>query len=682
MTTMYYNFQYNKIKTGILGLDKLLYNGLVIPKGNNIMLLIRGDDDTEKTAFSLQLVQGLASSMSTDSDQRQIHYYSNYLDDDYLSDLELDMIIASSIQKLTSLSLQKNINLTSTFSSFFFDVANNKLKNNPSPYSGDLANDYSCPDKMLCDEALYYNNRTNALHLRKAHGDKHTSTEENVVFERKMDYLSCYMNEPEIKNVENLLGTLFIENKIHKKTESLGEIENLLPADKENIVCVNLVNKMSAQIDGSTITHLSKVLKQYRISIVVIRKDVKFPEEDADMIIDMATTNDNFCGYLLHYISIYKSRYQSTVLGVHQYKRRDIGIEVYPSLHLYCQERRYLQRALVFTHSNVISETFQQFLEKNQEDSNTFTYHDYLSQKDTISKGYFNALSPSAYKNFSIDKVMDTIFINPIKNVQGHGDSESALMKNENDFLYGNNGGITAIIGEPNTYKRYITFGSAFSSAYRKEHTLFLLLNKDYKIVRRRLQCPARHSKCKECTDTQCRQCYEYMHFMNIKLGCITAEEFMYYLFHQIKVGYGNSHIKRIIIDDLQIVEHCFPFLFEESLFIPALIDECKELGIALYIMCDKSSSLVEKLKVLADNVVCTSRDSKGHLEIMVERYSGYNSLPSKIFSGLVCDPCKLFTCYEIGSRGNRRTIFEFKATEIGKKNRVTMSDFWNKIKS
>ncbi|MGN0051625.1 MAG: hypothetical protein ACI37N_10655 [Prevotella sp.] len=679
---MDYNYQYNKIKTGIFGLDKLLYNGLVIPEDKNIMLLIRGDDDTEKIAFSLQLVQGLASSMSTDSNRRKIHYYSNYLEEDYLADLELDMIIASSIQKLTSIGLQNAINLESALCSFFFDIVNNKLTNNSSSDSGDLANDYSHPDKMLCDEALYYNNRTNALHLRKAYGDKLTSTENNAVFERKKNNLNEYLNDPGISIIEKLLETLFIPDEIHEKTESIDDIIHLLPPDKENLVCVNLVNRMSKRIDRNQIVRLSDALKKYRISIVVIRKDVKFPEEDADMIIDMATTNDNSCGYLLHYISIYKSRYQSTVLGVHQYKRRDIGIEVYPSLHLYCQERRYLQRALVFTHSNVISETFQQFLEKNKDDSDTFTYHDYLSQKDTISKGYFNALSPSAYKNFSIDKVMDTIFINPIKNVQGHGDSESALMKNENDFLYGNNGGITAIIGEPNTYKRYITFGSAFSSAYRKEHTLFLLLNKDDKIVRRRLQCPARHSKCKECTDTQCRQCYEYMHFMNIKLGCITAEEFMYYLFHQIEVGYGNSHIKRIIIDDLQIVEHCFPFLFEESLFIPALIDECKELGIALYIMCDKSSSLVEKLKVLADNVVCTSRDTKGNLEIMVERYSGYNSLPSKIFSGLVTDPSKLFTCYEMGSRGNRRTIFEFKSTEIGKKNRVSMSDFWNKIKS
>lgn len=680
---MHYNYRYNKIKTGIAGFDKLLYNGLVIPEGKKIMLLIRGDDDTEKTHFSLQLLQGLASSMSTESNRRKIHYYSNYLDKDYIEDLELDMIIASSIQKLTSINLQKDLDLKSTFSSFFFDIGNNKLTNNSSPDSGDFANNYSCPDKMLCDEALYYNNRTNALHLRKAYGNKHTSTENNVVFERRYGNLNEYLSNPRISNIEKLLGTLFVEDEIHRLKGSTDDIISSLPADKENLVCVNLVNRMSKRIERSEITRLSEALKEYRISIVVVRKDVKFPEEDADMIIDMETTNANFCGYLLHYISIYKSRYQSTVLGNHQYKRRDIGIEVYPSLHLYCQERRYLQRALVFTHSNVISETFQQFLEKNKEDSDTFTYHDYLSQKDTISEGYFNALSPSAYKKFSIDKVLDTIFINPIKNVQGHGDSESALMKIENDFLYGNNGGITAIIGEPNTFKRYITFGSAFSSAYRKEHTLFLLLNKDDKIARRRLQCPARHSKlCRECVDNQCRDCYKYMHFMNIKLGCITAEEFMYYLFQQIDVKYGESQIKRIIIDDLQIVEHCFPFLFDDSLFIPALIDECKELGIALYIMCDKSSSLVEKLKVLADNVVCTSRDSQGLLELIVERYSGYNSLPSKIFSGVVKDPCKLFTCYDIGSRGNRRTIFEFKATEIGKKNRVTMSDSWNKIKS
>lgn len=678
---MSYNFRYRKIKTGIAGFDKMLYDGLVIPENQKIMLVIRGDDDTEKTPFSLQLAQGLAASMSTKSEKKKIHYYSNFLDEDYLEDLELDMIIASSIQKLISINFQKELDLKSQFCSFFFKMNDNKLSGDSSSTSEDLATDFSVADQMICDEALYYNNRTNALHLRKAYGNKHTSTEKNAVFERINNTLTKYVKNPGIKNIENLLGTLFIENEIHPKTNCIDDIIGLLPDNKDDIVCVNLVNRMSNRIGRNKIVKLFDSLKTYQIAIVVVRKDVPIPEEDTDMIIEMETTNDNFCDYLLHYLSIYKSRYQSTVLGSHQYKRRDIGIEVYPSLHLYCQERRYLQRALVFTHSNVISETFQQYLEKNQENTETATYHDYLSKKETISKGYFNALSPSAYKNFSIDKVLDTIFINPIKNVHGHGDSESELMKIENDFLYGNNGGITAVIGEPNTFKRFITFGSAFSSAYRKEDTLFLLLNKDDKIVRRRLQCPARQTKlCRACGNDHCNTCYKYMHFMNIKLGCITSEEFMYYLFQQIETKYKKSEIKRIIIDDLQIVEHCFPFLFKDPLFIPALIDECKERRIALYIMCDKNSSLVERLKILADNVVCTSRDSKGNLELMVERYSGYNSLPSKIFSGVVKAPIKLFTCYEIGSRGNRRTIFEIKATEISKKNKISMSDFWNNI--
>src|SRR5699024_10794541 len=108
-----------------------------------------------------------------------------------------------------------------------------------------------------------------------------------------------------------------------------------------------------------------------------------------------------------------------------------------------------------------------------------------------VERSYFNALSPAAYKKLTLHRVLDIMFINPIKKISGSGDNLSQIMKLKNDFLYGNTGGTTAIIGEANTYKRFLTFGSAFSSASRKEHTLFLLLNKNDKSVRRKLQCPA-----------------------------------------------------------------------------------------------------------------------------------------------------------------------------------------------
>lgn len=672
--------KYNKIKTGICGFDQMLYDGLVIPsfeEQQGLIIVIKGADGTEKTPFSLQLVRGIANSLLNYNSDMEIFYSSNFLNVDYLQDLELDMFLASAVKRLVSKNLQEHLILKDSFTSFFFKTSKKLL----SEYCDEKQNltivNASAYDDMICDEALYYNNRTNALHLRKAYGKKHVSNESNAFFGRKCESLSAYIGHPRQKEIENLIDTRIVRSNIYRDDNLWHIVEKLKKTNKENVIpCVNLVDRFSNKISDSDIVDLFRVLNGFKVSIVVLRDGISFPIEDAGMVIDMFSTPQNRNNYLLRYMSIQKSRYQTTVLGRHQYKRRDFGIEVYPSLHLYCQERRYLQRALVYTHSDVISETFQQYLEKHDDSQNEISYDKYLSEKKDISKGYFNALSPNAYKNISIHKALDTIFINPIKQVGGAGDTESNVMKIENDFLYGNNGGITAIIGDPNTYKRYITFGSAFSSAYKKEDTLLLLLNKDSKIARRRLQCPARYNK--SC-NTLCGECYKYIHFMNIKLGCITPEEFLYYLFQQIETKYHDSEIKRIIIDDLQIVEHCFPFLYNDPLFIPALIDECREKRIALYIMCDKSSNLVDRLRVLADNVVCTDRDRNGNLEIIVERYSGYSAKPSKIFSGLVKNPERLFTCYEQGGRGKRRTIFEMKSKEIGKKQRLSMSDYWIK---
>lgn len=671
--------RFNKIETGIKGLDELLFRGLVIPDNRNMLILIRGNDNTEKTAMSLQLLHGIAQTFKKKHGTTTIHYHSNYLEKNYIEDLFLDMLISTGIQHLTCSKLQGNVIEGHRFTESFFDISEvlcNQYKNQQR-----ITIPQDCidkPDEMLCSEVLYYNNRTNALHLRISHRDSNASNEINAVFKRHHDTLNEYIDNNQLTEVTNLLGIEYVRTNIEEKKSCLLHITEKLSLDKEkekySLACVNLVPNNLHTSSLSDITNLIDTLKQYKLSILVVRDDVKIPDEKADMIINLTTGKNEYYSYALNYLQIYKSRFQFTAIGLHQYKRKDYGIEVYPSLHLYCQQRRYLQRALVYTHSNVISETFQQYLDKS-DDNKDVGYADYKEELSNISKSYFKALSPSAYKNSTLLNVLDTVLINPIKNVRLNGDDMSKQMKLENDFLYGNNGGITAIIGEPNTYKRFITFGSAFSSAYKKEHTLFLLLNKDDKIVRRRLQCPAR--MCKRCSE-MCDSCYQYMHFMNIMLGCITPEEFLYFLFQQIDTTYNGEKIKRIIIDDLQIIEYCFPLLFGDSLFIPALVDECRERKIALYILCDKSSKMTNELRVLADNVICTDRDTKGNLDIYVERYSGYNSKPSKIFAGKVHHIEKLFECYEQGSLGNRQTYFAINSNEIDDMDVYTMSKYWN----
>ena len=72
--------RFNKIGTGIKGLDELLFKGLVIPDNNNMLILIRGNDNTEKTAMSLQLLHGIAQTFKKRYGTTTIHYHCNYLE--------------------------------------------------------------------------------------------------------------------------------------------------------------------------------------------------------------------------------------------------------------------------------------------------------------------------------------------------------------------------------------------------------------------------------------------------------------------------------------------------------------------------------------------------------------------------------------------------------------------------
>lgn len=672
--------RFNKISTGIEGLDRLLYGGLVIPENENVLVVIRGGDNTEKTIFSMQVLHALASRFTKEGFARNAHYLCNYLSQGYLEDLFLDMFVASGIRKLTTQMVEGQKIDGCVLTEAFFDMDNIycSLHGTTKEFANLVPMGYyqKHADSMLCNEALYYSNRTNALHLRVAHQDENTSDVDNAIFLRRPDLLALLDGRKHLKSVESLLDKKFAPMKIAScldVDDCLSNVKVLSP--NTEFVCVNIADKklehgirVKPNVSG-----IIDALSKFKFAILVVRDGVVIPEEKIGMLIELSTNKYESSDYLLNYLSIEKSRFQSTALNTQQYKRRDYGIEVYPSLHLYCQQRRYLQRALVYTHSNVISETYQQYLDKPR---NAYAnYIEYMDSRERFSDGCYAALSPTAGKNANLSKLLNKIFVCqsvPERNSRQFLDYQTMVA---NEFLYEDYGQVTAIIGEPNTYKRFLTYGGAFSSAHNEEDTLFLLLNKNEKIVRRRLQCPAMHHKSNTCN---CKKCFTYMHFMNITLGCITPEELLFYLLQQIETSYNQKSIKRVIIDDLQIVEYCFPLLYRDSLFLPALVDACRDRGIALYIMCDKNSSLCNSLRTEADNVVCTQRGKKGELEMFVERNSIYSINPSKIYSGKVSHVDKFFTCYEKGCKENKKSLYEIDYDEVDEFYTYSMSNFWN----
>lgn len=657
-----------KLPTGIRGLDKVLYGGIdanVLKAlqigGNNIprtplVIVIKGsEDDNDKSMLAMQMLYGIAQSVENikadyqhiNSDWNKPVMYSTYYQTHKLDDMFLDYFISSSLQEILRKKASKdaNVNLSSNiFTNLLFDSSNILCQGISTkaniPYTA-VAN---TTDAMIGDGIIYYNRRTNSLHVKAdltADDNKY-----NQVYLRKFDsineYRQMYSNKQQDTLFYKYTGLHFLPfSMIGNLTYS--QLTTSIANPKE-LIAVDLSAYKDLAV--TKINGLLNLLHDAKIVILVVDSTAEIPENRVNMMIELSQKVDNM--FVLKYLQITKSDSQDFAPGLHQYKKRDYGIEVYPRKELYLYERRYLQRALVYTHADAVTETYQHYMrqQKYYQGEDAVSYDDY--KEDLKKNKPFFSLYPQNYmQQMSIDLLNKILIpVNPLRQQNKKSKEKDDLMAEE--YMYGNAGFVTAVVGKANTYKRFLTFGGIFGSACSKDHTLIVMMNKEESVTRRRLICPAKPWKVDKMD--YCRECYGYIHFMNICMGNITPEEFLYYLEKQIEVPYdyeSQKRIRRIVIDDLQILDFCFPRLEKNGLFLAALAELCRVHDIILYFLCDTASELLPTLRALADNVIFTKKDESGHPLIFVEKFAGYTNTPSKMYCGKVKNVNKLFRCVE-----------------------------------
>lgn len=640
------HYNNGKVKTGISGLDELLYGGLQLQVWNYrnnrenievrpLRISIVGDTGTSRSLLAMQLLHGITKSLRSmkancdeTKDVVRLGYpvfFSGH-DKQNLSDLLIDMVISKCVNKVIEdnayCDAGEEVWNKDRFCKRVFSVSD-KVDTNIELDKLDI---------YLGKEIAEYNIMSNSLEIHSCFNGNFESDEEHCLsFVRKYDNLADYslnLDENKDKDVKELFDEFF-----DVEIKDFGE--NVTISDKETIIpCVVFDRESSINDDKSQERYNNRIkdFEKRRVFVKIYINDRSASTDGYDMIIDMRNYMEPELRYMSHQLSILKSSLQDTAKGWHQYKKRNSGIEVYPSVHVILQRRNHMPKDVLRAAQGILAETYLRYMEntKYNKKNENISLNNFIDREEIRENKKQKLIR--LYENFAEQESTETVI-------------EKILTGTSDGFCQ-----VTAIIGLPNTFKRHIALAGTFSACCRGKHTLNILMGNDDNRIFRKMICPAAifrnpektmKSKC-----DKCMTCYDCIHFKEIRTGCISSDELFYYLIHQIKLSSKKSckRISRVVIDDLQKIEFCFPLLHKDPLFLPSLISICKVHGVDLFILCDRKSELAESLRAQADNVILTERTHSNGLNIYVERYDG-PSYPSRIWGCAVSDIKDLFYC-------------------------------------
>ncbi len=344
---------------------------------------------------------------------------------------------------------------------------------------------------------------------------------------------------------------------------------------------LNLV--MSSERDLLEAEKVMDVLrKRAQVGIVIFEPgegNTESVEFYADVIIELiGKVTKEEPEYFMQHLNIRKSRFQPSVLGWHQYKIGDTGLQVFPSIH-------YRMHA-------------------GEDKVNGLK----LSGRPSIVEGYKKSLRPI---RLSIsERKTSTKSNEPDGSILGHILGPEAMM----------GGNFTIVLGPRRAWKTLLTFDWLRAGSRANEVCLLAsLMENENTISRQRRKlceyyCPNEEDGWPDCKSDKC---YQNIYLYSFRPGCVAPGEFLHYLCKSVeetrKPNSGKKQgFTRFLFWDLMQLEHRFPLLANDPLFVPGLIDYLKHVRqIPSVFMGAPNTRFARTASAIADNVVFCWQDTR-----------------------------------------------------------------------
>lgn len=621
----------NVVKTNVPGLDRILNVGLAYNPGTIIVL--RGERGIHKTPLALQMMlgihRGICKRLGFQGEKSA--FYSLNKTTESMKKMFRGLVISEEIEKI-----KKGIKDSETNE---YSIRQYVDKDGYIPNF----------EELILQDVITFNPQSNQFIDRRNGANINTKVEHGVDKKYSTINIVGYLNE---ENPTSYLQSELID--FDTIMQEVAPMDGQGEDKKKACIVVDGLSRIRTEIlDRLPLEALiARLRKCACFSILVLDKRFDNTSVNSDVIIDMRRNVDQQHSYTYHELQVTKNVFQQVAYGWHKYKSIGGMIRVYPSIHKVLQQKASVD--------------------------NTF-YHainDNICYKQT----YLSAFRQNANPSFSVETwkfMKDFPAKSETKETLGKN-AETHRQKSLADILtpiYSKEkrNKISAFVGANNTFKRYLTAVSILYAASNGEQVFILLLDEEKHGFQELIDKVRRDAGISE---SIAEKIYGNIFIWEVRMGCISPEELLYFIEDFIKISRRRAVDKpiQLVILDVVAIDHSFPMLRNETLFLPALVTLCKAGCVGLHLVCNKRFSLVETVCSIADSLLCLERepgDPVNSLRIYVEKNTFGCDYSSRVFQVTINDINQLFD----NSRQQTDTIF--LRTDLNCVERSTIKEFW-----